>query len=153
MAMEKEVLFHLGEETYGIGIVHVKGIEKYTNIVPVPNAPEYIQGIINLRGDIIPIISMRVRFHLSKVQVTDETKLIIVKTQDVLIGIEVDKVKEIVEIPDSNISQPPAIIQNENTSYIDRIANINESLVLLLNLDGILSDKEQESIKQLLKEM
>lgn len=153
MAMVKQVLFCIGEETYGVEVTHVKGIEKYLNMVPIPNAPSYIEGIINLRGDIIPIISMRVKFGLPKKDVTEDTKLIIVKSKDVLIGVEVDSVQEIVEIAEEDISQPPVIIKNEKTSYIDKVAHVNDGLVILLDLDGILSNQEQESLQQLLKEV
>lgn len=153
MAMVKQVLFRIGEETYGVEVTNVKGIEKYLNIVPIPNAPAYIEGIINLRGDIIPIVSMRVKFNLPKIDVTEETKLIIVKSRDVLIGIEVDSVQEIVELSEEEISKPPVIIKNEMTSYIDKVAHVKDGLVILLDLDGILNSQEQESIEQLLKEI
>lgn len=147
MEEEKQVLFHVGNELYGIGIVHVKGIEKYTNITPIPNAPNYIEGMINLRGEIIPVFSLRAKFGLPKAEVTEETKLIIAKSQDMLTAFQVDIVKEIIEIPEEQLNPPPAIVKSSNTEYIGRIARVKDRLVVLLNLDGVLSEEEREAIE------
>lgn len=145
----KQVIFSVGENEYGLDIMLVNAIEKYINIVSVPNSPECIKGIINLRGDVIPVYSLRKKFHLEDVKATDETKLIVTKTKGVLMAYEVDAVKEIVEISGSQVIDTPAIIRNEETAYIDLVANISGRLVVLLNHDGIISDSEKTSIQNM----
>lgn len=152
MAPEKQVLFHIGEEVYGIDIVYVQGIEKYVNIIPVPNAPSYIEGIINLRGEIIPVFSLRDKFRLPKIPPTEVTKLLITKAQDVIVGFEVDAVSEIVELAEDDILEAPPMIKTAATGYVGAVANVKDKLVILLDLDGILSDAEKESLQGILEE-
>jgi purine-binding chemotaxis protein CheW len=144
----KQVIFKLGDQEFGIGILYVKAIERYMDIVPVPNAPSFIEGIINLRGDVIPVYSLRSKFGLSKKSVDDETKLIVTKSKDIMMAFEVDSVNEIVEIAGSDIHEAPTIIRTERTEYINYVADVNKRLVLLLNLDGILSEAEEGEIKK-----
>lgn len=146
----KQVIFTLGEEEYGLDIMLVNAIEKYTDFVPIPNAPSYIRGIINLRGEVIPVFSLRRKFGLAEKEMDDNTKLIITKSNDIFLAYEVDAVKEILEIPAENISETPAIVKSIQTSYIQCVANINGRMILLLNHNGILSLKEQESIQSLM---
>jgi purine-binding chemotaxis protein CheW len=143
----KQVIFTLGEEEYGLDIMLVNAIEKYTDLVHVPNAPSCIRGIMNLRGDVIPVFSLRRKFGLADKEMDDNTKLIVTKSNDILMAYEVDAVKEILEIPSQNISDTPAIVKSMNTAYIKCVANMDGRMVLLLNHDGILSSKEQEKIE------
>lgn len=145
----KQVIFKLGDQEFGIGILYVKGIEKYMDIVPIPNAPSYIEGIINLRGDVIPVYSLRSKFGLSKKSVDEDTKLIVTKSKDIMMAFEVDSVNEIVEIAGSNIHEAPTIIRTESTAYINYVADVDNRLILLLNLDGILSEAEKGEIKKI----
>jgi len=128
--------------------LYVKAIEKYMDIVPIPNAPSYIEGIINLRGDVIPVYSLRSKFGLSKKSVDEDTKLIVTKSKDIMMAFEVDSVNEIVEIPGSNIHEAPAIIRAESTAYINYVADVDKRLVVLLNLDGILSEAEKGALEK-----
>lgn len=145
-----QVIFKLGKDEYGIEIMYVNAIEKYTNIIPVPNAPSYIDGIINLRGDVIPVYSLRSKFHLDKNMVQDDTNLIVAKSNGLLIAFQVDSVEEIVDIEGKDINDPPLIIMTEDTKYIDKIASIRGRMIILLNLDGILSNKEQANLEEIL---
>ncbi|HEX3076501.1 MAG TPA: chemotaxis protein CheW [Lachnospiraceae bacterium] len=149
MENTKQVIFKLGNEEFGIGILYVKGIEKYLDIVPIPNAPNYIEGIINLRGDVIPVYSLRSKFGLPKREVDENTKLIVTKSGDVMMAFEVDSVNEIVEISSSNIHEAPAILKTERTAYINYVADIEKRLIILLNLDGILSESEKGAIEKM----
>lgn len=146
----KQVIFTLGDEEFGLDIMLVNAIEKYTDLIPIPNAPSYIRGIINLRGDVIPVFSLRRKFGLAEKEMDDNTKLIITKSNDIFLAYEVDAVKEILEIPVENISETPAIVKSIQTSYIQSVANINGRMILLLNHNGILSTKEQESIQSIM---
>lgn len=148
----KQVIFKLGNEEFGLSILYVKAIEKYMDIVPIPNAPSYIEGIINLRGDVIPVYSLRSKFGLSKKSVDEDTKLIVTKSKDIMMAFEVDSVNEIVEIPGSNIHEAPAIIRAESTTYINYVADVDKRLVVLLNLDGILSEAEKGALEKVASE-
>ncbi|GAA4653996.1 chemotaxis protein CheW [Anaerocolumna aminovalerica] len=150
-AQTKQVIFALGDEEYGLDIMIVNAIEKYTDIVRVPNGPECIKGIINLRGDVIPVYSLRKKFGLEEKGIDENTKLVITKSNNIMMAYEVDAVKEIIEIPDENISETPIIVKGKNTSYIKSIANINGRMIILLDHNGILTEKEQENIELLME--
>ncbi|WP_310601963.1 chemotaxis protein CheW [Anaerosporobacter sp.] len=153
MDNSKQVIFKLGDEEFGIGILYVKAIEKHMNIVPIPNAPTFIEGIINLRGDVIPVYSLRRKFGLPKKAIDDNTKLIVTKSNDVMMAYEVDAVSEIVEIKEEAIHKTPTIIRTEQTAYIDYVADVNKRLVVLLNLDGILSEAEKGAVEKIMAEV
>ncbi|MDD6208162.1 MAG: chemotaxis protein CheW, partial [Clostridiales bacterium] len=114
--------------------------------------PSYIEGLINLRGVVIPVFSIRNKFKLPEIAVTEETRMIIVRSKGVLIGLQVDKVKEIVELSDKDLIDPPGIVQDEETKYIRKIARVGDSLVLLMELDGILSAEQKKTIEDMVKE-
>ena len=148
----KQVVFTLDNEEFGLDIMVVKTIEKSTDLIPVPNAPGFILGIMNLRGDVIPVFSLRRKFGLSDKAVSEDTRLIITKSNGILMAFEVDGVKEIIEIAPENISETPSIVRGINTTYIQNVANIAGRMIILLNHDGILSSKEQEKIESILEE-
>ena len=152
MAAVKEVLCSVGDEVYGIDIAYVKGIEKYVNISPVPNAPGYIEGIINLRGDVIPIYNLRYKFNLPKTEPTENTKLIISKSGEILIAFMVDMVTEIVELEKEAFHELPTVVKTEETAYIRSIAQVGGRLVVMLDLEAMLSGKESSHIKNMLEE-
>ena len=145
----KQVIFRVGKEEYGLDIMLVNGIEKYINIVSVPNAPKCIKGIINLRGDVIPVYSLRRKFGLEEAEITDNTKLIVTRSKGVLMAYEVDEVEEILEISKSQLSAVPNIVYNEQTTYMGAVANFDGRLVMLLNHDGIITDQEKVHIQNM----
>jgi len=151
LAQTKQVIFALGDEEYGLDIMIVNAIEKDTDIVRVPNGPECIKGIINLRGDVIPVYSLRKKFGLEEKGIDENTKLVITKTNNIMMAYEVDAVKEIIEIPGESINETPIIVKGKNTSYIESIANINGRMIILLDHNGILTEKEQENIELLME--
>lgn len=148
--LTKQVIFTLGDEEYGLDIMLVNAIEKYTDMVKIPNAPSYISGIINLRGDVIPVFSLRRKFGLPDKTIDENSKMIITKSNGILMAYEVDAVKEIMEIPSEELNETPVIVKNKNTAYIKCVANISGRMILLLDHDGILSLNEKESIEDLL---
>lgn len=145
----KQVIFNVGDEEFGLDIMLVNAIEKYINIVKVPNSPECIKGIINLRGEVIPVYSLRKKFGLPEVQATEATKLIVTKSKGILLAYEVDEVKEIVEISAAQISDTPAIVRNENTAYMGSVANLSGRMIILLDHDGIITKAEKASIQNM----
>lgn len=143
----KQVIFKLGNEEYGLDIMLVNAIEKYVDLVRIPNAPSYIQGIISLRGEIIPVFSLRKKFGLPEKEVDSNTKLIVMKSHDILMAYEVDEVKEILEISLSDISETPTIVKGPDTAYMKAVANINGRMLVLLDHNGIVSENEKAHIE------
>lgn len=150
MESTKQVIFKLGEEEYGLDIMLVNAIETYSGVVPVPNAPNYILGILNLRGDVIPVYSLRIKFGLPENEKSG-AQLIITKTKGMMVGFKVDSVHEILEISSKQLSEVPAIVKSESTRYAKTVANIDGRMAILLDHDGILNSVEQESISMLLE--
>lgn len=151
MEETKHVIFKLEGEEYGINIMYVNAIEKHVNIIPVPNAPAYIQGVINLRGDVIPVYSLRRKFGLPKKEVDDSTKLIISKMDDILLAFQVDMAQEITELSPENMNEPPSILKTANTAYIDKVANLDNRMIIIMNIRELLSDSEQKDIEEIIK--
>ena len=129
MEENKLIVFNVGEEFYGIDIKKVMGIEKKQEIITVPNTPDCIKGIINLRGDVIPIYSFRTKFNKEELSGDDEGMLIITKTGDITIGFEVDQVAQIMDITGKKVEKPPIIIVSDATNYIDKIVEVSNSTV------------------------
>lgn len=146
MAMKKQIIFKIGDGVYGIDVVKVMGIEKDIPVIPIPNAPECVKGIINLRGDVIPVYSIREKFNLPDAQL-DTKELIIAKSQGVVIAIEVDVVKEIIELDESKFGAVPSIVKSEQTKYMESVAHVESGLVLILNLDGLLSQEQAQHLQ------
>ena len=151
MAQFKPVVFQVGSELYAVDIGIVQGIERKQNIVGIPNSVPYVKGIMNLRGDIVPVLSLRVQFNLEDV-VSDQVEYVVVRIKDLLIALETDGVKEIHEIENTSLYDIPPIILDENTGYIKNIMNVDNKLIILLNVMNILTKKEQVAIEQMVKE-
>lgn len=137
------VVFRLGNEEYGIPITQVKEINRLTTATKVPKSPAFIEGIINLRGQIIPIIDMKKRFDLPLVEYTGEARVIVIQVGQQIFGIEVDAVSEVLRINTANIEKAPAIVSGIDSRYITGVAKVGERLLILLDLDKLLSDEEK----------
>ncbi len=147
MAEKKIVLFHINKQEYGIDIAKVNAIEPITGTVQVPNAPGNIEGIINLRGMVIPVYSLHSKFKLTRMESEVEPKLIITRSGDNTFAFSVDAVDEIFVVDSKDLSVPPKVLQSGKTSYIEEIANIKGKLVLCLDVDKILSENEKDDMK------
>lgn len=142
MAVEQALVFKLGKEEYALPVAVVKEIINYGGLTRIPNAPQYMEGIINLRGRIIPVINVAEKFGMP-FKPGDETQTIIVETAQCDIGILVSDVTEVLSIDPVNIEQHPVI--SKTNAEISGIAKINTRLIILLNLKGIFtSDELQE---------
>ena len=146
----KQVVFKLGQEEYGLDILIVNVIESYNGVIPVPNSPDYILGILNLRGEVIPVFSLRVKFGLPEIQTSTE-QLIVTRTNGMMVGFKVDAVCGIVEFSERELSEVPMIVKSEKTKYAKQVANKNDKMIILLDHEGILNDREQASIQQALE--
>lgn len=140
---DKYLTFSLGDEVYGIDIrvvIEIIGIQKITN---VPEVPDYVRGIINLRGKIIPVVDMRLRFRREYREYTDRTCVIVVEINGVLIGLIVDGVSEVLDIAEKNVVPPPDLRASQN-KYIRGIGKLESSVVLLLDWEKLFSEDAQE---------
>lgn len=149
----KQVLCEVGENTYGVDIAKVQAIEKNLEIVPVPNVGELVEGISNLRGAVVPILSLHRKLHVEPKLQNGEMNYIITKIGDLSVGFLVDTVAEIVEIPEKDFLKVPTIVANEDTSYIASIIQVNKKLVLVLDVEGILNEAERRKISELVEEV
>src|SRR5690554_3164223 len=139
------VIFKLGEEEFGVNILQVREIEKLDQgITRVPKAPHFVEGIINLRGEIIPIVDLRARFGLTLPEVGLNSRVIIVEVGDTLVGMLVDEVVEVLRVPVSAIETAPTITKGVDSYFLAGVVNINERLIVLLNLERTLSPDEEE---------
>ena len=145
----QQVIFRVNEGEYGLDVSQVNAIETLTDVVPVPNAANHILGIMNLRGDVLPVYSLRTKFGLQEIPVNEQTKIIVTKSNGVTIAFKVDEVKEIIECDGSKLVEFPSIARSQETAYVDRVANHNGRLILLLNQDRLLKEDEAEAISQL----
>ncbi|MBP1754228.1 MAG: CheW protein [Firmicutes bacterium] len=147
MQSTKQAVFMLGDKEYGMDIMEVNIIEKFMNIEPVASFPNNIKGIIRLRGDVIPVYSLRRKFGLEDVASTDDTRFIITISNNIQIAYEVDKMSEIVLFEDEQIFEVPEIVKSKDTSYMKQVTNIDDRLIVVLDHDGILTEDEQNKIK------
>lgn len=143
---EKYLMFLLDNEYYGIPILKVNEIIGLMNITTIPRSPEYMKGVINLRGKIIPIIDLRLKFKMSERSYDQQTCIIIVEipVQDnkTFIGIVVDKVSEVVNVYRKDIELPPQYGQEHENAFLTGVAKVKEKVMMLLNIEEILNEKE-----------
>ncbi|MDD9147043.1 MULTISPECIES: chemotaxis protein CheW [unclassified Sporolactobacillus] len=146
----KVILFKLNGETYGVPIDQVLSIERVQPVTRVPNAAEYVLGVMNLRGLIVPVIDVRRRFHMNRSELTAESRVVIADVGEIQVGLLVDSAKEVMNIKKDSIEKTPDIVGGPEAEYINGVARItNDDLLILLNLDRVLSDEEIGEIKQI----
>jgi len=136
------VTFKLDGETYGINVMQVQEVLRYTEIAPVPGASYHVLGIINLRGKVVTVIDTRLRFGLAQGEINDNTRIVIIETGRHVIGIMVDSVAEVVYLRQSEIDMTPNIGNDETAKFIQGVCNKNEELLILIDLDKMLTDEE-----------
>lgn len=136
------VTFHLDGETYGINVMQVQEVLRYSEIAPVPGAPAYVLGIINLRGNVVTVIDTRHRFNLPAFDVSDNTRIVIIETERHVIGILVDSVAEVVYLRQSEIEMAPNVGNEESAKFIQGVCHKNNELLILIDLNKLLSSDE-----------
>jgi purine-binding chemotaxis protein CheW len=149
------VTFQLGEELYGINIMDVKEIVRVQDIRPIPNAPTYVEGIFNLRSEIIPIISLHKRFHLRKLVTSEEDELlsgfIIVDIDGMKLGIIIDRISRVVTVEKDEIQPPPQMISGIGAEYIQGVVHQDEGYLIILDIRDLFNPKELQKIAELKK--
>lgn len=143
------VTFRLGEETYGINVMQVQEVLRYTEIAPVPGAPDYVLGIINLRGNVVTVIDTRARFGLEANEVTDNSRIVIIESEQQVVGILVDSVAEVVYLKSSEIDSAPNVGTEESAKFIQGVSNRDGELLILVDLNKLLTDEEWDEISSL----
>ena len=143
------VTFRLDGETYGVNVMQVQEVLRYTEIAPVPGAPAYVIGIINLRGNVVTVMDTRQRFSLLQGDITDSTRIIIVETDQHVVGILVDSVSEVVYLRQSEIENPPNTGQDDSSRFIQGVCNKNDELLILVDLEKLLTQQEWSEIDML----
>ncbi|WP_153726602.1 chemotaxis protein CheW [Heliorestis convoluta] len=133
------VAFMLDGEEYAVNIHYVQEINRLLTITRVPKAPFYVEGVINLRGNVVPVIDLRKRFSLPPRETTDRTRIIIVKVKDITVGVIVDGVSEVISLPNDNIEPPPGLQSSLDQDYIYGVGKIEERLLILINIEKILA--------------
>jgi len=145
----KYMTFKSGNEYYGIGINYVNEIIGIQSITSVPETEEYIRGLINLRGKIIPVIDVRLRFRQQPIEYTDRTCIIVINVKNVVVGLIVQTIAEVVAIDDSEIEPPPTIGTGGNNRYVYGIGKIGDSVKLLLDPDKLINDQDLSMFAQM----
>lgn len=144
------VTFQLGVENYGVNIMDVKEIYSIQEVRDIPNAPAYVEGIFNLRGDIIPIINLHKRFHLQKAELSEDDKLlsgfIIINLDGMQLGIIIDKVLRVVSIDQGQIQPPPQMITGIGTEYIQGVIHQEDGYLIILDIRRLFDPEELQQI-------
>lgn len=143
----KYLTFLLDDEEYGLEILKVREIIGIMDITRVPQTPAFVEGVINLRGKVIPVIDLRAKFGLSRAEYNDQTCIIVVDV-GMLTGIIVDTVKEVHDIPGTQIEPPPRLGANVNTSFILGMGKVKDDVKILLDIDKVLNADELVELQQ-----
>ena len=140
------VTFHLDDETYGINVMQVQEVLRHSEIAPVPGAPSYVLGIINLRGNVVTVIDTRQRFGLPSAEVTDNTRIVIIEADNQVVGVLVDSVAEVVYLRESEIETAPNVGNDEAAKFIQGVCNKNGELLILIELEKMMSEHERAEL-------
>lgn len=140
--IQQWVTFRLDNETYGINVMQVQEVLRYSEIAPVPGAPAYVLGIINLRGNVVTVIDTRQRFGLGSTPITDNSRIVIIEADKQVIGILVDSVAEVVYLRQSEIETAPNVGTDESAKFIQGVCNKNNELLILVDLEKMMTEDE-----------
>jgi purine-binding chemotaxis protein CheW len=147
------VTFQLGAEQYGIDIMDVEGIVKIEDVRPIPNAPTYVEGIFNLRGEIIPVINLHRRFHIQHAELTEEEELlsgfVIINIDGRHVAIMIDKVSRVVTISPEQIQPPPQVISGIGTEYIQGVVSQDGHYLIILDIERLFNMKELQQLERI----
>jgi purine-binding chemotaxis protein CheW len=143
----KVIVFQLKDEEYGVEVDQVRSIERMQHITRVPRTPDFVKGVINLRGVVTPIIDLRTRFGIKANETTDSTRIIIVAVANMEVGLIVDAANDVVDIPNNVVEPPPQVVGGLEADYLRGVAKMSKRLLILLNLDKVLNPKDLKETK------
>lgn len=149
MAENQYVIFKLCKEEFGIDIMNVREIVQYQESVKVPNSPNFVEGIINYRGKVIPIVCLKKKFGMESSIKDANTRIIVINLNDKQIGFLVDEASQTVRIDESNIDLTPDIITGVERKYITGVGKVGDRLIILIDLEKVLTDYDKEKIEML----
>lgn len=134
--------FTLGDEHYGLDIMQVKEIRGYETVTKIANAPAFIKGVLNLRGDIVPIVDLRLKFAVGEATYNEFTIVIMLHIGERIVGIVVDAVSDVINIGSDEVKPPPSFGVSFDSQYLHGLAPVNEQMIILLNIEALISSKE-----------
>lgn len=147
------VTFQLGNEQYGIDIMEVEGIVKVEDVRPIPNSPGYVEGIFNLRGEIIPVINLHKRFHLRRPELSDEDKLlsgfVIINIDGMHLAVIIDKVSRVMTVQTAQIQSPPEMLSGIGAEYIQGVVHREEGYLIILDIRRLFNVRELERLESI----
>jgi len=138
--------FNLAEEFYGVDILKVQEIKGYTNVTKIPNTPDYLKGVLNLRGTIVPIVDLRMKFGMGVTEPTSFTVVVVVNVRNRVMGFLVDAVSDVLDLNAKDIQPPPEMGNTVDITFVAGIGNTNDHLVTLLDIDRVLTDDEVKAV-------
>ena len=145
---DKYLTFHLAGEDYGIDIAFVTEIIGIQKITEVPDMPDFVKGVINLRGKVIPVMDVRLRFKLSERAYDERTCIVVVDINSTAVGLVVDQVNEVADIPEKDVEPPPRTTKGTSSRYLKGMGKVDDEVRILLNVDKLLYDEELDQLKQ-----
>lgn len=147
------VTFQLGAELYGVDIMQVKSIEETKDVRPIPNSPNYVEGIFNLRGEIIPVINLHRRFHLKRAALNEEDELLrgflIIRLNGMHIAIIIDKVSRVLTVSHDDIQPPPQMLSGIGAEYIEGVVHRDEGYLIILDIDRLFNMRELAALESI----
>ena len=148
--MEQQlVVFDLANEIYGVDIGAVQSIIKMEPVTVVPRAPAFVEGVINLRGTVLPVLDLRLRFGLAADEATKDTRIVVVEIGGTEVGMVVDGVSEVLRVADTEIEPPSPVVTTVDSAFITGIAKVDDRLIILLDLTKVLSAEEQDALEEM----
>jgi len=141
------VVFNLAEEHYGVDIAAVEGIIKMEPVTKVPRAPSFVEGVINLRGSVLPVIDLRTRFGLPAGEENKERRIVVVEVNNAAVGMVVDAVSEVLRVSEDDVEPPSPIVTTVDSTFITGIAKVDGRLVILLDLGKVLNTEERAALQ------
>lgn len=142
MATRQLVVFSVNGEEFGVDVSQVNIIERRMDIFKVPNTPEFVEGLVNLRGKVYTVFNMRKRFGIPAKDFDDNTKIIMVNTGSAIVGLIVDGVNEIIKVEDQDMEAAPSVLEDMKRKFVNSIAKVDNRIIMLLNLETILALEE-----------
>jgi purine-binding chemotaxis protein CheW len=146
--VQQFLTFALGAEEYGVEILKIQEIKGFSTITPLPNAPVFIKGVLNLRGTIVPIVDLRKKFSLPEVELTKFTVIVVVQVQGKIIGFIVDAVSDVLNVARDDIQPTPELYGQVDISFVNGLARTGEKLVILLDIEKVLTTVEAATVVQ-----
>lgn len=143
------VTFSIGNEEFGVEILKVQEINKMMQVTKIPNSPSFVEGVINLRGKVIPIINLRTKLQMPAKEIDKNTRIVVMEIQGKTVGFIVDAVSEVLRIPRSITEPPPPMVGSVSSEYIVAVGKLEDRLLILLDVEKILSSEEKQALAQM----